>query len=108
MRRKLFLGCWIIFMLLTPLQLSAAGRMIADAGVIITRQDSIQTSPADARHLIIGNKSPWLRSITYKGHSFALVNALITFIFFCFIIMIPSRGYRGASGTAAFAYKRFY
>jgi HEAT repeat protein len=42
----------------------------------------------DTRRLLIGNNSPWLRNITYFGHSFALVNALIIVIAFCILTMM--------------------
>lgn len=54
----------------------------------VSMQDSTQTAQADSKQLLIGNKSPWLRNITYNGHSITLVNALIIVILSCFTTMV--------------------
>ena len=66
----------------------AHGKTPANTSASAIVQDSLQTSTADSRHLLIGNRNPWLRNITYKGHSFALVNSIIIVIVICFITMI--------------------
>jgi hypothetical protein len=53
-----------------------------------SEQPVLKADSVDRRHLLIGNNSPWLRNITYLGHSFALVNALIIVIAFCIVTMV--------------------
>jgi hypothetical protein len=50
--------------------------------------DTIQTPTTPGNKLLIGNNSPWLQNLSYRGHSFTLVNVLIIFIAFCFVSMI--------------------
>ncbi|HEX2975507.1 MAG TPA: HEAT repeat domain-containing protein [Bacteroidales bacterium] len=61
--------------------------IVADTTHQSLKAGTIVVNPADNRRLIIGNNSPWLRRITYLGHSFALVNILIVFIAICILMM---------------------
>ena len=89
MRKKLLNGLILpALFLVTMSAIPLHGKTPANTSAFAITQDSLQASTADSRHLLIGNRNPWLRNITYKDHSFALVNSIIIVIAICFITMI--------------------